>query len=79
MCLSTCTNPATPCNDAKLWKLPCAPPHDKEEVEATCSDECRKKEAELREWGRKKRERDEQSRQSEREAKGKVGKYENGC
>lgn len=70
MCLHTSTRPATLCVDAEIWGRACKPPHDEEEVEATCSDKCRDKEAEVREWGRKKRERDEQKR---------VGRFETGC
>jgi hypothetical protein len=42
----------------------CAAPYEEEEVKETCSDECREKEEEVKEWGRAKREREKDEERS---------------
>lgn len=60
MCQYSYTRPPSPCLDAEVWDQVCAPPYEEDDVKETCSDECREKEEEIREWGRAKREGDEE-------------------
>jgi len=59
LCARSSTRPPTLCPDAELWGRACKPPYEERVVKATCSDECREKEAEVREWVKRKRARDE--------------------
>jgi hypothetical protein len=62
LCHHTSIRPPSLCPDAEVWGRACKPPHVEGVIEATCSDECRAKEAEVREWGRRKAERREKER-----------------
>jgi len=65
MCPRTRALPLTRCLDAGVWGRACNPPHDEDQVEVPCSDECREEDEKVKkhveEWGREKweRERDE--------------------
>jgi len=62
LCARSSTRPPTLCPDAELWGRACKLPYEERVVKATCSDECREKEDEVREWVKGKRERDEERR-----------------
>lgn len=64
LCSHTRTLPPTLCPSAVPQGLACKPPYTKETIEATCSDECREKADELREWAKKRRERREEERRA---------------
>jgi hypothetical protein len=69
LCHHTSTRPPPLCPDAEVWGRACKSPHMENVVDATCSDECREKQREVRAWGHRKAER----RESERR-----GRYEGG-